>query len=50
MLNLVFDLLLAYGIVLTWLVLTLKTYLGGLKAVIWSDAFLGTLQTVGVFF
>lgn len=49
-LNLVFDLPLAYGIVLTWLVLTLKTYLGGLKAVIWSDAILGTLQTVGVFF
>ncbi|SHF36482.1 Na+/proline symporter [Modicisalibacter ilicicola DSM 19980] len=49
-LNLVFGLELAYGIVITWLILTIKTYLGGLKAVIWSDAILGTLQTLGVFF
>ncbi|MCT7653718.1 hypothetical protein MBH78_00670 [Oceanimonas sp. NS1] len=48
-LNLLFDLKMAHGIMLTWLVLTLKTYLGGLKAVIWSDAILGTLQTLGIF-
>ncbi len=48
-LNLIFDLDIAHGIILTWVVLTLKTYLGGLKAVIWSDAILGTLQTLGIF-
>lgn len=49
-LQLVFGLDLAAGIVITWLVLTAKTWLGGLKAVIWSDAILGALQTVGIFF
>lgn len=49
-LNLVFDVALTYGILIAWFVLTVKTWLGGLKAVIWSDAILGTLQTVGIFF
>lgn len=49
-LQLVFGLDLAIAIVVTWAVLTVKTWLGGLKAVIWSDAILGALQTLGVFF
>lgn len=49
-LQLVFGLGLSTAIVVTWLVLTAKTWLGGLVAVIWSDAILGALQTVGVFF
>ncbi|KAA0019094.1 sodium:solute symporter family protein [Salinicola corii] len=47
-LHLVFGLSVTAGILIAWLLLTLKTYLGGLKAVIWSDAVLGTLQTVAV--
>lgn len=49
-LHLVFGIALTYGILVAWFVLTVKTWLGGLKAVIWSDAILGTLQTLGVFF
>ncbi len=49
-LQLVFGLALPTAIVITWFVLTLKTWLGGLMAVIWSDAILGALQTVGIFF
>ncbi|PZX16476.1 Na+/proline symporter [Palleronia aestuarii] len=49
-LQLVFGLNLSVAIVITWAVLTLKTWLGGLMAVIWSDAILGALQTVGIFF
>jgi len=47
-LHLVFGLSTTAGILIAWVLLTLKTYLGGLKAVIWSDAILGTLQTVAV--
>ena len=49
-LQLVFGLNLSVAIVITWAVLTLKTWLGGLMAVIWSDAILGALQTIGIFF
>ncbi len=49
-LQLVFGLNLSAAIVITWAVLTLKTWLGGLMAVIWSDAILGALQTIGIFF
>lgn len=49
-LQLVFGLDLFVAIIITWLLLTAKTWLGGLVAVIWSDAILGALQTVGVFF
>lgn len=49
-LKLVFGLALPVGILLTWALLTAKTWLGGLMAVIWSDAILGTLQTLGIFF
>ncbi|WP_408006876.1 sodium:solute symporter [Pseudalkalibacillus sp. A8] len=37
------------GILISWVLLTLKTYFGGLKSVIWQDAIHGTIQTVGVF-
>ena len=48
-LQLVFGLDLFIGTLIGWALLTLKTYFGGLKAVIWSDAVLGTLQTLGIF-
>ncbi|MGJ9385542.1 sodium:solute symporter family protein [Salipaludibacillus sp. CF4.18] len=47
-LNLVFDLDMTTGIIISWLFITLKTFLGGLTAVIWTDALQGTLQTIGV--
>lgn len=47
-LNLIIGLDMTLGIVLGWLILTLKTYLGGLKAVIWQDVFHGTIQTLGI--
>jgi len=36
------------GIFVAWLVLTAKTYLGGLKAVIWADYIQGTVQNLGI--
>lgn len=36
------------GIIASWVMLTLKTYFGGMKSVIWQDAFHGTLQTIGL--
>lgn len=47
-LNLVFGLNMTTGIIISWLFITLKTYLGGLTAVIWTDAVQGTLQTIGI--
>lgn len=47
-LNIIIGLDMTLGIVLGWLILTLKTYLGGLKAVIWQDVFHGTIQTLGI--
>lgn len=37
------------GIIIGWVLLTMKTYFGGLKAVIWQDAVHGTIQTIGIF-
>lgn len=48
-LNLIFDLPITAGIFIGWLVLTIKTYLGGLGAVIWADSVQGTIQTIGIF-
>lgn len=48
-LKLTIGLNMTIGIIISWLLLTLKTYFGGLKSVIWQDAVHGTLQTVGVF-
>ncbi|WP_229717794.1 sodium:solute symporter family protein [Thalassobacillus devorans] len=38
------------GIIISWVLLTLKTYFGGLKSVMLQDAIHGTIQTVGIFF
>lgn len=46
--NLLFDLSMTTGIVIAAAFLTIKTYLGGLTAVIWTDAIQGTIQTVGI--
>ncbi|MCG7334998.1 sodium:solute symporter family protein [Sporosarcina sp. ACRSM] len=48
-LNLTIGLSMTTGIVISWILLTLKTYFGGMKSVIWQDAFHGTIQTVGIF-
>ncbi|GAK08449.1 sodium:solute symporter [Geomicrobium sp. JCM 19038] len=37
------------GIIIGWVLLTIKTYFGGLKAVVLQDAIHGTVQTVGIF-
>ncbi|MEK4800747.1 hypothetical protein MHI02_04015 [Oceanobacillus sp. FSL K6-0118] len=36
------------GILISCVFITLKTYLGGLTAVIWTDAIQGTVQTIGI--
>src|SRR5699024_3194971 len=46
--NLTLGLSMIKGILVGWILLTLKTYFGGLKAVIWQDALHGTIQTVGI--
>lgn len=48
-LNLTMGLNIITGIFISWVLLTLKTYYGGMKSVIWQDAFHGTIQTVGIF-
>lgn len=48
-LNLTMGLSVTTGILISWAMLTLKTYFGGMKSVIWQDAFHGTIQTIGVF-
>lgn len=48
-LDLIAGIPLTQGILISCLVLTLKTVFGGLKAVIWQDAVHGTLQTVAIF-
>lgn len=48
-LNLTMGLDLTTGILISWILLTLKTYYGGMKSVIWQDAFHGTIQTIGIF-
>src|SRR5699024_4455022 len=47
-LNLTLGLSMIKGILVGWILHTLKTYFGGLKAVIWQDALHGTIQTVGI--
>src|SRR5690625_969038 len=47
-LNLTIGLNLTVGIFIGWGLLTAKTYLGGLKAVIWQDVIQGTILTIGV--
>ncbi|WP_261129580.1 sodium:solute symporter [Bacillus sp. Marseille-Q3570] len=48
-LNLTIGMSMTVGILISWVLLTLKTYFGGLKSVIWQDAIHGTIQTVGIF-
>jgi len=47
-LNLTIGLNMTLGIFIGWALLTVKTYLGGLKAVIWQDVIQGTILTLGV--
>jgi len=47
-LNLIFGLNITTGIIISFLFLTVKTFLGGLTAVIWTDAVQGTIQTIGI--
>ena len=42
------DLSITTGIIIAWLILTLKTYLGGLKAVIKADTIQGSIQNLGI--
>ncbi|WP_181348057.1 sodium:solute symporter [Thalassobacillus sp. CUG 92003] len=49
-LKLTIGLSITTGILISWALLTLKTYFGGLKSVMWQDAIHGTIQTVGIFF
>ena len=46
-LNVTIGLDLTLGILIGWVLLTLKTYLGGLKAVIWQDVIHGTILVLG---
>ncbi|MCT1920339.1 sodium:solute symporter family protein [Brevibacterium luteolum] len=48
-LNLTTGMDVTIGILVSWVMLTIKTVLGGLKAVVFQDALHGTLQTVGIF-
>src|SRR5699024_6454977 len=48
-LNLTVGISITTGIIISWVLLTLKTYFGGMKSVIWQDAFHGTIQTIGIF-
>lgn len=47
-LNLTIGLNVTLGIFIGWALLTLKTYFGGLKTVIWQDVIHGTILTLGV--
>lgn len=48
-LNLTVGISITAGIIVSWIMLSIKTYYGGMKSVIWQDAFHGTIQTVGIF-
>lgn len=48
-LNLVAGVPMNLAIIISAIMLTLKTVFGGLKAVVWQDAFHGTIQTLAVF-
>ncbi|WP_336878470.1 sodium:solute symporter family protein [Staphylococcus nepalensis] len=47
-LNLTTGLNMTTGIIIGWILLTIKTYLGGLKAVVWQDVVQGLILTVGI--
>lgn len=47
-LHLTIGLPITLGILIGWILLTAKTYVGGLKAVIWQDVIHGTILTGGV--
>src|SRR5699024_5470945 len=47
-LNLTLGISMTVGILIGWILLTIKTYLGGLKAVVWQDVIQGSLLTIGV--
>lgn len=47
-LNLTIGIDFTLGIFIGWLLLTLKTYFGGLKAVIWQDVIHGIILTLGI--
>lgn len=47
-LHLTIDLNMTVGIFISWILLTAKTYVGGLKTVIWQDVIQGTILTLGV--
>lgn len=47
-LNVISGLPITAGILVGWLVLTVKAYLGGLKAVIWADTIQGSIQNMGI--
>ncbi|MDN6743054.1 MAG: sodium:solute symporter family protein, partial [Staphylococcus equorum] len=47
-LNLTIGLNMTAGIIIGCILLTIKTYLGGLKAVVWQDVVQGTILTIGV--
>ena len=46
-LNVTIGLNLTLGIIIGWILLTIKTYLGSLKAVIWQDVIHGTTLVIG---
>ena len=48
-LNLIANIPMTAAIIISAVMLTIKTVFGGLKAVVWQDAFHGTLQTIAVF-
>lgn len=47
-LNVTLGLDVTIGIIIGWILLTLKTYFGGLKTVIWQDTFHGIILVLGV--
>lgn len=49
-LNLTIGLNMTVGLLIGWALLTAKTYVGGLKGIIWQDVIHGTILTLGVVF
>lgn len=47
-LNLTISLNMTTGIIVGWILLSIKTYFGGFKAVVWQDVIQGTILTIGV--
>ncbi|MDR8019288.1 sodium:solute symporter family protein [Nesterenkonia aerolata] len=48
-LYLTLEMSMTWGITIAWIMLTIKTVLGGLKSVVFQDALHGTIQTLGIF-